>query len=203
MKIKLLPLVLVFLAAMPAAGRAQAPRELAGFVLGGDVRAFEKVLRMETALPVRHARYITEVETRNLEGYKSGIVGYGSCQAPDRILRIKLKYADPSEKFYAALLERFKKRFGEPDEWRGDPFHIVQAWKWSFRDSGGATVSLVLQHNTQDYEEKIGNAVKMTLTSQLERERACWESGHPEPPEPAAADDRKPGAEAWDRFVPR
>ena len=72
-------------------------------------------------------------------------------------------------------LKRFKQRFGEPSEWQGDPFHIVIDWKWSFTDKDGNSISLHLQHNTQDMEEKLGNTVKLSMTNAIEAERDCFE----------------------------
>jgi hypothetical protein len=205
MKKYLFSLVLTALITMPGLCLAQAPKELAGFVLGQEIQAFEQMVKLETALPIRHARYISEVETKRLKGYKSGIIGYGNCAAPGKLLRIKLKYADSSKKFYDALLERFKKKFGDPDEWRGDPFHIVLAWKWAFTDSDGSTVSLILQHNSRDSEEKIGNAVKLAQTSQINKEQACYASKHPIVQEAGAkkGDKKQKGPADWEHFVPR
>jgi len=205
MKKNLFLLILMALIAAPVICLAQAPKQVAGFVLGKDIHAFEQMLKMETDLPIRHARYINEVETGNLGGYKSGIIGYGNCAAPGKILRIKLKYADSSKKFYSSLLKRFEKQFGEPDEWRGDPFHIVLAWKWAFTDSDGHTISLILQHNTRDSEAKIGNAVKLTNTSQIEKEQACYAHKHPvvqKAVEKKRGKKQKSSAD-WKRFVPQ
>ena len=47
------------------------------------------------------------------------------------------------------LLERYKVNLGKPDEWRGDPFNILIAWKWSFTDKDGNNISLILQHNAR------------------------------------------------------
>jgi hypothetical protein len=115
-----------------------------------------------------------------------------------------MKYADSSKKFYEALLKRFKKRFGEPLEWRGDPFHILIAWKWSFTDGKNNKISMILQHNTKDEEEKIGNAVKITVLNFLDQERACFEKNRPAYREQESALKKKKtaGPVEWDRFIP-
>ena len=89
-------------------------------------------------------------------------------------MRVRLKYADSSKKFYKELLKRFKRKFGDPTEWQGDPFHIVLAWKWAFTNPQGNRISLVLQHNTRDEEESIGNTVKITTWNLIEAERECY-----------------------------
>jgi len=190
-------LILVLLWGLPA--RAEVPRELAGFVLGGHISQVKDRIRMETALPERYQPFIHEAEIREMGAFKSGLITFGNCAAPGRIVRIRLKYEDSSRKFYEELLRRFKERFGDPDEWRGDPFGIVLAWKWSFTDREGNRISLILQHNSRDEEERIGNAVKFTMTNLIEEERLCFEKKQAPPPPKA------PGTQApdWNLLVPR
>lgn len=179
---------------------AQAPREVGGFTLGRQISEYTDVVNMETALPLRYQEYIHEIEIKETEGFKSGLIWIGNCASPGRVVRIKLKYSNSSKKFYDALLDRFKKRFGEPAEWRGDPFHVVIAWKWSFVDDQNNRISMTLQHNTRDEEEKMGNAVKLTMTNLMEEERACYEkkSSGSQKQEPGGH-----GAVAWDLLIPR
>lgn len=183
---------------------AQAPKHLGGFALGENISAYENRLQKDTVLAIRHQEYLEEVETKRIDGFKSGLIAYGTCDQPGQIIRIKLKYANSSKKFYNALLSRFKQRFGEPDEWRGDPFHVVIAWKWNFTDPDGNQISLTLQHNTMDQEEKQGNAVKMTLTSQITKEHACYEKKDPEKVLPKQPKTEKGKRKLdWDLFIPR
>ena len=67
-----------------------------------------------------------------------------------------------------------------PMDWRGDPFHVVLAWKWGFTDNDGNHISLILQHNTLDQEQKMGNSIKMTVTNWIDDEEACYLKKHPE-----------------------
>jgi hypothetical protein len=159
---------------------AEAPSQVGGFQLGADISRYKDRLDMDTALPIRYAESIKEVEIRQTGLLSSGLIAYGTCAAPGKVVRIKLKYADSGRDFYDNLLARFEKKFGKPDEWRGDPFHIVIAWKWSFVDKSKNRISLILQHNKQDTDEKIGNSIKLTLTDAIERERRCYEKAHPE-----------------------
>jgi hypothetical protein len=181
---------------------AKAPLEVGGFVLGAPVQAVEDRVRMASALPVRHMEFLQEVEIGDLSQFKSGYIAFGTCERPGQIVRIKLKYAESSRKFYDALLKRFKQRFGNPSEWRGDPFHVVIAWKWQFTEPDGTCISLTLQHNTRDEDEKMGNAVKLTASHLIEAERRCFEERQPKPASP-----RKPpaarGPVDWELLVPR
>jgi hypothetical protein len=149
------------------------PNKIAGFVLGDQIAMYIDLVRMETAIPIRDQQYLRVVAIRELEGYKSGTVAFGSCANPGQIVRIKFKYEYSDKQFYEALLDRFKKKFGEPDKWRGDPFHVIIAWKWSFRDKNNNKISLTLQHS-RDEEYKWGNSVKLTNTTLVEKEQNCY-----------------------------
>jgi hypothetical protein len=186
---------------------AEVPHELAGFVLGGKITAYMQNIKPNTALPVRYLESLKEVEAKKIRGYKTGLVAYTTCLTPPRIVRLKFKYADSSKTFYDQLLKQFKTRFGEPDEYRGDPFHIVVAWKWAFTDENNNDISLLLQHNTRDEEEKKGNSIKMTMWNLLNKEIRCFEEKHPEAAatESQSADFKfdKDHSIDWQRFIPQ
>ena len=185
---------------------AAAPHQLGGFVLNQKISAFEDRILMDTALPVRYAENIEEVEIKPTQGFKSGLIAYGTCSKPGHIVRIKLKYADASKKFYEDLLKQFKKSFGEPDEYRGDAFKIVIAWKWSFVDEENHKISLILQHNAMDEDEKIGNAVKITDTTLMEEDLDCYRRKQLDSRDRLRQrkwESVDPGDTGWERFIPR
>jgi hypothetical protein len=206
MKNNLIIATAVLFLLVPGMTLAEAPHQVGGFVLNQDIKKFEDRVIMDTVLPVRYAENIEEVEIKFTPGFKSGLIAYGTCDQPGRIIRIKLKYANSSKKFYKDLLQRFKKRFGEPDEYRGDPFKIVDAWKWSFVDEQSHRISLILQHNTKDEEEKMGNAVKLTDTTQLEKDLLCYENKQLDYRKKLRHTERKATKleeSDWELFVPR
>ena len=182
------------------------PRRVSDFVLGEAVAASEAHLQMDTVLPLRYQEYLEEVEIASRPGFKSGLIAYGTCAQPGRIVRIKLKYADASRAFYDALLSRVEQRFGKPSAYEGDPFHIVMAWKWSFTDADGNQITLHLSHNNRDRDEKFGNAVKLTLVSGIERERQCYLGKHPQAGQGSGYQRQSLKSmrpEDWERFLPR
>jgi hypothetical protein len=196
--------VLVTAAALWATGAAaaDAPRGVAGFVLGQPIaEAADRVL-MQTALPVRYMENLYEVEIRPTVGFKSGLIAYGTCRRPETIVRIKLKYADGTRSFYDELLKRYKSRLGNPDEYRGDPFGVFLGWKWSFTDPRLGRISLTLQHNQEDDEEKLGNALKLTLVDRLEDEAKCARQQPDVRRELRAAEPAVVPGVTWDRLVP-
>ena len=161
---------------------------------------------METALPIRYMENIKEVEIKPIKGFKSGLIAFASCTVPNHIVRIKLKYKDSSKPFFEDLLKGIKKKYGEPDEYRGDPFHILIAWKWSFIDDEDNHISLTLQHNTQDAEEKRGNAIKLTMTNLIERDQDCHKKKALDHLEKLRQRDRQlidPGLTGWELYMPR
>ncbi len=184
---------------------SQAPKQVAGFELGDNISVYKEKLNMRSALPIRYQEYLTEVEINRIEGYKSGLIAYATCKNPGMIVRIKLKYADSSKKFYEQLLKRFKKQFGEPTEWRGDPFHVMISWKWSFVDPKLNLISMILQHNTLDEDEKMGNSLKMTLTEQVGEERRCYVKKHPQSQEDKEKSNkrREKSVGNWERYLPQ
>ncbi len=184
---------------MPAIASAHTPNQVCGFQLGADISAYKDKVDMESALPIRYASYLKEVEINETEYLKSGLITYGTCAAPGKIVRIKLKYADSEKAFFDAILKKFEKRFGKANEWRGDPFHIVIAWKWSFVDKEKNNISLILQHNKLDDEEKMGNSVKLTMTSAIEKERQCHNQARPDTSKPIKTIMTKD----WDFLIPR
>jgi hypothetical protein len=168
-----------FLYSLPS--YAEGPRKIAGFVLGSDISQYKQTVQMDSALPIRHMEYLTEVETRKIEGYKSGYVFFGTCLQPGRIVKIKLKYAIPDRWFYDQLLDRFKKRFGQPSEWKGDPFQALISWKWSIKDAQNNPITMILQHYSGDDEEFTrGNSLRIAMRGFIDEERRCFEKKHPE-----------------------
>jgi hypothetical protein len=203
-RFKIFGLIFVILIS-PKICAADAPRKIGEFVLGDKIADHENRVKQETVLPVRYLETLKEVEAKHIWGYKTGLIYYGTCIEPSRIVRIEFKYADYSIEFYEALLKRFKRRFGEPDEWRGDPFHIVIGWKWHFTDKDNNDISLVLKHNIRDEEEKKGNYIKLTMWNLLGKEKRCYEKKHPDtsPAERIQFRFRDPDSIDWENFIPQ
>jgi hypothetical protein len=198
-------LALLLLSA-PGVIRAEAPHQVGGFVLGQNIETYKDRVIMDTALPVRYSENMEELEIKFTQGFKSGLITFGTCAQPGHIVKIKLKYADSSKEFHQDLIKRFKKRFGEPDEYRGDPFGIVKAWKWSFVDKHNQRISLNLQHNAKDAEEKKGNAVKIANTTLIEEDLLCYKRKQRDHRARLRQREWKavnPELTGWDLFVPR
>ena len=159
---------------------------------------------MDTSLPIRYHESLWEVEIKPIEGFKSGLIAYSTCAAPNRVVRIKLKYSDNSKTFYKKLKKRIENRFGKSDDYRGDPFHIVIGWKWSFVDADNNTITLLLQHNTRDEEEKMGNSIKFTMSNLLKSDWECHrKKAHAEPTAGNVSKPQELEQTGWDLFVPR
>jgi len=198
--------ILAFLGVAGICLADEAPHQVSVFVLNRDIADFKDFVIMETALPIRYMENIEEVEIKPIKGLKSGYIAYATCVAPGRIVRIKLKYEDSSKKFFENLLKQIKKKYGEPVEYLGDPFHIYIAWKWSFVDKDDNRISLILQHNSQDVEQKMGNAVKLTMSNLLEEDQRCYKLKARDPREKFRQRDWKvmdPGLTELDLFMPR
>jgi hypothetical protein len=203
----LVVVAVVMLACSPSFA-AESPRKIAGFVLGSDIAQYKDIVQMDSALPIRHMEYLNEVETRKIEGYKSGYVFFGTCAQPGRIVKIKLKYAIPDRWFFDELLLRLKKKFGQPSEWKGDPFQTLVAWKWSFKDAQQNPVTMILQHYSGDDEEFTrGNSLRLVTRGFINQERQCYEQKHPEATGEVDESSTKLGEDAksridFGRFIP-
>lgn len=190
----------------PALSSAEAPQQIAGIRLGAGIDQYGDLVRMESSLPVRHMEYLSEVELKPpFEGYRSGYIFFGNCDKPGRIAKIKLKYDRDDKEFFDELVQRFKRKFGEPDQYRGDAFRAFIAWKWSFKDKNNNKISLILQHNSADVEEYTqGNSVKLSATTFIEKEAVCYEQKNPEAKRTQGPKAVKKSREQIDyqRFIP-
>ncbi len=197
---------LVFLWITGTCFAGDAPHQVAVFQLNSNIADVKDYVIMETALPIRYMENIEEVEIKPIEGLKSGLIAYATCSAPGHIVRIKLKYKDSSKKFFEKLLKRIKNEYGDPSEYRGDPFHILISWKWSLVDMDGNRISMTLQHNSMDTEEKMGNAIKLTMTSLIEEDQRCYKIKALDQRQKLRQREwklRTPGLTGWDLYVPR
>ena len=192
-------LILFIFSPIPCIG-ADVPHQIGPFILGEKISAVADYVDMSTALPIRYMENIKEVEIRPLKGFKSGLIAYGSCNSPERIVRIKMKYDDSSKAFFNTLRRKIEARFGAFDEYRGDPFQVVVSWKKSFTDDKGNRISLTIQHNTSDVDEKLGNAIKLTMINLMEADCECHAKKTSEPKEKPMV---IPGQQSWDLFLPR
>jgi hypothetical protein len=196
--------VAIIILAISGTSFAETPHQIGPFILGHDIAEFVDFTQMDTSLPIRYMESIREVEIKPIKGFKSGLIAYGTCAAQNRVVRIKLKYSDNSKDFYKKLKKRIDNRFGKSNEYRGDPFHILIGWKWSFVDTDNNRITLILQHNTRDEEEKMGNSIRLTMTNLLESDRECHKN---KAPAGQAAGNMSEPQEleqtGWDLFVPR
>ena len=203
MKLQILIFPMILALVLPGTVAADAPHELAGFVLGGDMKNFKDRVEGNTVIPVRYLESLKEVEAIEIRGFKTGLVTYTTCRKPSRIVRLKFKYADSSRRFFEELLKRYRTNLGKPDEWRGDPFHIVVAWKWRFTDKDNNRISLILYHNTRDEEEKKGTVVKMTMWNVILEEDKCFAKKHFQVTDPPKFTFKDPQNVNWDNLIPR
>lgn len=202
-----LVVVLQLLLGVVSAALADAPRQVAGFVLGTPIDQSKNLINMEAAQPVRLMEYLSEAEVKPVPGYRTGYVTFGTCSPHSPIVKIKLKYLRDDREFFDKLLKLFEKKFGKAVEYKGDVFGGYLAWKWSFKDNAGNRISLTLQHNsTDDDEYTSGNSLKISMTNLIQKERECYAAkpggaGHPGGPQPKEESDIR--EVPLDEFLPR
>ncbi len=144
----------------------EAPHEIAGIRLGSDVTDYPHL---------EYSNYLKEIVVTNWGGFPKGMISYGICDSPGKVVKMKFKYENTSEKFYKKILKSYKKKFGKPGTWEGDAFGIQHIWKWSFVDKNNNRVEMILQHNLKDPNAPMGTVVTMSLPDQIAREKQCFD----------------------------
>jgi len=175
----------------------KAPTEVGGFKLGSSIEEYEFI---------SYRNFLKQVVIDKIPGFRKGVIEYGVCDRPGEIVKIKLKYLDTSESFFKKLLKHYKKKFGEPDEFVGDSFGIVKAWKWHFKDNNGSRVTMILQHNLKNPNEVTGNMVKLYMPDQIEAERKCFNktcSLHTTEAFKKVQDQLELDETSWQQMIPR
>lgn len=150
---------------LPSAEAGKIPSEIGGIVLGSNVKTYPYLTQ---------SNYLKEVVVTDWHGFRKGVISYGTCKNIDKILKIDLKYEEKGKAFYNTLLKKFKQNFGDPDQWKGDSFGLVHIWKWYFTDKENNRISLILQHNSKNSNETIGNMVKLSYPDIIVEEQRCF-----------------------------
>ncbi|MEA4856701.1 hypothetical protein [Solidesulfovibrio sp.] len=168
-------LILGLCLAATAAG-AEAPSSLAGLSLGDAVEHSRNRLELAKARPLADAPWLRRVPVKGDAHFATGYVLVGTCAAPGRVARIKMRYRDGSLDFFRKISGEMLSRYGDPTEYKGEIDGRVMGNKWGFSDPWLRPVSLILQRvEGEDPESGSGNTVKLTNWGLLEAERTCWQ----------------------------
>ncbi len=143
----------------------KAPKQIAGFSLGASIDEYEYL---------SYDNFLKQVIVEDVGEFRKGVLEYGVCENPGKIVRIKMKYANQEEAFFKQLLKQYNKQLGPPEKYAGDAFGILKAWKWHFTDEHGERVSISLQYNKKDPDENFGSVVKMSLPDRIKAEQDCF-----------------------------
>ena len=184
---------------------AEAPDSLAGIKLGATVEEQASQLVPTEANKTFHRPALGIMPAAALKGFRSGYVDYGMCAAKGRVVRIKMNYADDSLEFFNRILEALKKRYGEPKEWRGNPFGTLRTWKWSLKSKELGAVSLILMHYAgDDGTFTDGNSIRIAATDLVRAEEVCQAGAiKAKKDEPKPDKDASIEALGLDCFLPR
>jgi len=193
-KIIFMTTALCLLLATNAAAAKNAPESVAGITIGNNVSTIRSILELGSETSPWQEEFIKRIGLKDMEGYRGGYVVIGNCKRKDIILRMKLKYQDGSMDFFNKLYAKIEKRFGKPNDWRGNPFGTLKVWKWSLDDAEG-NVSLILQHFSGDDDSITkGNSIRLSRPNWIKEEMKCWDEAHPatqEKPIPAKMEGMK------------
>lgn len=150
------------------------PKTVAGITLGTDVKQYSECCDLKLDTPIADAPFLNEMVIKNdaIPGIRGGSIIYGNCKNEGKVVRIKLKFHNRGKGLFNQLLEKYEDIYGKPDSYKGDAFKNVIAWEWNFIQ-GDERVDLMLMWS-RDKEIRPGVSIKMTYTSLLEDEYACF-----------------------------
>lgn len=176
----------------PVARAADAPLTLSGITLGDAASRHRNRLRMHKTRTVDGAPWVKRIAVKKDKFFSGGYVLVGTCAAPGRVVRIKLRYRNPGLDYFRTLAGDLLRLYGDPAEYKGDFDGRTMGNKWSFTDGETRPVSLILQRTeATDPEIGTGNIIKLTNWGLLEAERTCWQERHA--PAKAKTPARAPG----------
>lgn len=182
MKKYILPLIVAafLISTISTAYAFTAPKSIAGISLDEDYHHVKSMLDLDSMDSQWNEDYLKRIEILPMQGYRSGYIVIGNCKNKDSILKVKLNYSDDSVGFFNKMYSILRKRYGEPADWRGNPFGTLKIWKWSLKDDIG-NISLILHHFSGDDDSTTqGNSIKLSRPSFIKDERLCWEKLHPD-----------------------
>lgn len=173
-KIIILTLVTLLFSASAALAGKGFPLTLAGVTLGEDVKKFTAYCDMQHASPMPDAPFLNEAHLKadSVAGIRGGSLTYANCSEIGKVVRIKLKFHDRSQKLFHELLDKYTDAYGKADSYQGDAFRNVIAWQWNFNE-GDEKVTLMLMWS-REKELRPGVSIKMTLASMLDKEYECF-----------------------------
>jgi len=195
---RLLVLAVLLLLSLCTVAQAESPSNLAGISLGDAATQYKSRIRLNKARPIDNAPWVRRLPIVPDKFFAAGYVLVGTCAAPGRVLRIKVRYYDDSFDFYRKVSGEMLSHYGDPAEYKGEIDGRVMGNKWAFSDPWTRPVSLILQRTEgEDPELGAGNTLKLTNWGMLESERACWQERHSNAKTPA----QKGGKD--DGYLPR
>lgn len=179
MKKLLIACVILAGLAVTAAHAEEVPRTLAGVTLGEDFSKYENLCRMDFFGNSSDILFLKEAPLKHgaIPGIRGGDLYTTTCAHPNKVVRIKLKFMDRSKDLFEDLLKRYKKRYGDPDSYKGDAFRNVIVWEWVIKDDT-RNVNLTLTYSI-DPEFRPGVTVKMTDVTMLREDYKCYLAKHP------------------------
>ncbi|WP_045220971.1 hypothetical protein [Desulfonatronum thioautotrophicum] len=179
---------LMFCLAWTGSAGAESFKTLAGIELGSEMDHYWHLVYRDTATEHPDVLFMKEAKLKPwvIPGVRGGSLSYTACRDEELVSRVKIKFAerseslfrdlfaDPTEKLFRDLNRMYRERWGRPDQWLGNPFNTIQAWKWILGKDGPEQVEVVLMYSKVE-DVRPGVSIKMTHTTLWDEERACWE----------------------------
>lgn len=168
----------LLLSASSALADSQIPKSVAGITLGSPMAEYTSLCDEHRGGPLPDAAFLSEVHIKanGIPGIRGGSIAYANATPGKKVVRVKLKFHDRDQGLFKELHKKYSAKFGNPANYRGDPFRNVIAWQWDFA-KGEEKVSLLLMWS-RDRQMRPGVSIKMTYESLVDEEYNAFKERH-------------------------
>lgn len=200
----LLAAVLCLANVLPGPARAaEGPTSLMGITLGTSIDKYNDLIEENSSLPLWDQEYLSRVELEHMPGIKSGYVSFANCSEQGTVVRIKVKYEDPSESFFQKLYKELVNKYGEATN-RGNAFGTLKVWKWGMKSPNGHSISLILVHSKGDDEAySYGNTLRLADRTLIDKERQCFKQQEKQSRMKRSRQTNQENPKSFDWYLPK
>ncbi|MFU2208848.1 hypothetical protein [Solidesulfovibrio sp. C21] len=180
----LLALILILALAAPACAQ-KAPTKLAGITLGADAESLRDRLDISRMAPIWNRPWLIRANLKPTKGFSAGYVILGGCATTNRVMRVRLLYADGSLAAFDKLAKEMTSRYGVPTPLSSKKGSKYKGYRWVFGSNKTKGIDVLLEHfGAATDDGPTGNVIRLSDNRAMADEKACYDSmvrGAPEP----------------------
>ncbi|EFL49921.1 conserved hypothetical protein [Solidesulfovibrio fructosivorans JJ]] len=180
----LLALTVILSLAAPVCAQ-KAPTTLAGITLGADAENLRDRLDISRMAPIWNRPWLIRANLKPTKGFEAGYVILGGCATTNRVMRVRLLYADGSLAAFDKLVKGMTVRYGVPTPLPSKKSGKYKGYRWVFGSNKTKGVDVLLEHFGAAVDDgPKGNVIRLSDNRAIANEKACYDSmvrGAPEP----------------------